>query len=61
MFSEMLRLYKKANGGTEMLRNAEFVISIDCDTIAPELQARAEFGDTGNGGVFFSLFFFFSW
>jgi len=49
----MLRLYKVANGGTEMVRNAEFVISIDCDTVVPELRARAEFGDTGNGGVFF--------
>ena len=62
MFSEMLRLYKVANGGTEMVRNAEFVISIDCDTVVPELQGRAEIGDTGNGGVFFSFFLvFFSW
>lgn len=59
MFSEMLRLYKVANGGTEMVRNAEFVISIDCDTVVPELQRRAEIGDTGNGGVFFSFFFGF--
>jgi len=56
MFQEMLRVYKAANGGTEMIRNAEFVISIDCDTVLPELQGRAEFGDTGNGGVsFFSI------
>ena len=58
MFQDMLRLYKVANGGAEMMRNAEFVISIDCDTILPELQGRAEFGDTGNGGV---CFFFFDW
>jgi len=57
----MLRLYKVANGGTEMVRNAEFVISIDCDTVVPELQARAEFGDTGNGGVFFSFLCFVQW
>ena len=52
----MLRLYKVANGGTEMERYEEFVISVDCDTILPELQGRAEFGDTGNGGVFLFLF-----
>ncbi|KAF8816679.1 hypothetical protein BYT27DRAFT_6383149 [Phlegmacium glaucopus] len=60
-FTDMLNQYKAANNGQELLRNQQFVISIDCEAVAlaarqelssdTQMVARDAVSSFGNGGV----------
>ncbi|KAF8816645.1 hypothetical protein BYT27DRAFT_7181483 [Phlegmacium glaucopus] len=60
-FADMLRLYKAANNGLELLKEQKFVISIDCEAVALvarrelssdiQMVARDAVSSFGNGSV----------